>query len=261
MSRSLKVYLYTDYPSESLNTDVIIERLERLGIGAHYRGKLFQFLGCGDDQLRRIAERMAASKIIDTEKSLDEIQKPHPEESNSELRKIEGLEGVRGEFYDGFWIQRVMYAALSGKQPEETGPGFHHMIFTGRLLGTFDKRRYHARVVIVGNPSLISTSGLVEAPARPKEYYFIKGGLARSGLDTAELDLMYKGKFVGYDDPRTSSIISSYALQAVSYELTGNGFCDDPGCSLYNSHWQQDVLRAQFDGKLCSKCLIALALD
>jgi Probable metallopeptidase family (DUF6775) len=255
MDRSLKVFLYTDYPSESLNTEVIIERLERLGIRTHCRGELFPFLDCGDDQLRRIAGLMAASKIVDIETPLDEIHEPNTAEISHELRDIKVLESVRSEFYDGFWIQRVLYRALAGRLSGEMGSGFLHIIFTGCLFGTFDKRRYHARVVIAGNPSLISTSGLVEAPARPKEYYYIKGGLVPSGRNVEELDLLYKGRFVEYDDPGISSILCSYALQAVNYELTGNEFCEDPACCLYNSHWQEEVLRTQLEGKLCGKCL------
>jgi Probable metallopeptidase family (DUF6775) len=259
MDRSLKLYLYTDYPSESLSTEVMIERLERLGIRARYRGVLFPFLDYGDDQLLRIAGLLAASRVADIETPVDEIRKPYPAEIDSELRKIKGLESLRGEIYDGFWVQRILYGALAGKLAGEMGPGFLHLIFTGRLFGTFDNRRYHARVILAGSPSLISTSGVVEAPARPKEYYFIKGGLARSGRGTEELDLLYKGRFLEYDDPRTTSVLCSYALQAVNYEMTGGEFCDDPNCCLYNSHWQEEVLRTQYEGKLCGKCLKSFA--
>lgn len=259
MDRSLTVFIYTDYPSESLNTEVIAERLESFGIRTEIRGGLFSFLNHTDDGLHRTAELLAASKIKDIESPLDEILPPESAETNSELRKMSGLENVSGEFYDGLWIQRILHKALSEKAPGETGRGFLHVIFTGRLFGTFDMRRYHARVILAGSPSLISTSGLVEAPARPREYYFIKGGLIRSGRDTEELDRMYKGRFIGYGDPKTSSILCSYALQAVNYELTGNEFCDDPECCLYNSHWQEEVLRIQYEGNLCEKCVRAFA--
>ena len=32
--------------------------------------------------------------------------------------------------------------------------------------------RYHGRAVICSNPAIISTTGMIEAPARPREYYF-----------------------------------------------------------------------------------------
>ncbi|MEZ4546778.1 MAG: DUF6775 family putative metallopeptidase [Thermodesulfobacteriota bacterium] len=54
---------------------------------------------------------------------------------------------------------------------------------------------------------------------------------------------------------KTTSAISSYALQALFYELSGEAFCDDRECCLFNSHWQEDVLRVQYEGKPCARCL------
>ena len=48
-----------------------------------------------------------------------------------------------------------------------------HIVFEDRLICTFSEEdwRYHARTIIAGNPSIISTAGIVEAPAKPKEWY------------------------------------------------------------------------------------------
>jgi hypothetical protein len=257
MGRSLTLFIYTDFPSESLDTDVITERLDRFGISTQIRGNLFEFLG-DSDIAYRIAGLLARSRITDIEKPLDVLPADNEAQADSERRKMSGRESVRGEFYDGLWIQRILYGALAVRDSGEAGRGYMHMIFTGRLFGTYDGRRYHARVILAGSPALISTSGLVEAPAKPREYYFIKGGLLRSGQDVSELDRMYRGRYVEYDDPKTSSILSSYALQAVYYELTGREFCGDTGCCLYNSHWQEEVLRVQYEGSICEKCLQAL---
>jgi hypothetical protein len=105
----------------------------------------------------------------------------------------------------------------------------------------------------MGTPNLISTSGLVEAPARPREYYWLKAGFIQSGRDIAELDSVYKERFIEYNDSKMTPILGSYALQAVAYEVSGQEFCDDRSCCLYNSHWQEDVLSAQLDGKFCQK--------
>ena len=42
------------------------------------------------------------------------------------------------------------------------------------LICTYDTtdNRYHGRAVICSNPAIISTTGMIEAPARPREYYF-----------------------------------------------------------------------------------------
>ena len=36
-------------------------------------------------------------------------------------------------------------------------------------------------------------------------------------------------------------------MQAVFYSLTGNPFCEDKGCRLYNAHWQEDAIFAQLE--------------
>lgn len=256
MGRRLTVFIYTDYPSLSLDTDLISERLNGLGISTVTRGGLYEFLG-DTRKAASLADLIARTRIEDVGRPLDILRPEDHAAADSELRRMSGLESVMGELYDGLWLQRIIHKALADRVPEEIDGAFTHMVFTGRLFGTFGDRRYHARVVLAGSPALISTSGLVEAPARPREYYFIKGGLLRSGGDLSELESMYKGRFVEYDDPKTSSIMCSYALQAVYYELTGKEFCDDPECCLYNSHWQEEVLSVQYRGNMCEKCLEA----
>jgi hypothetical protein len=61
------------------------------------------------------------------------------------------------------------------------------------------------------------------------------------------------------DDPRTATVLEGYAIQAIFYALTGDPFCDDPDCRLYNAHWQRDMLRAQLGGDhYCSRHLAML---
>jgi hypothetical protein len=120
---------------------------------------------------------------------------------------------------------------------------FLHLAFTNRLIGTWDQsdRRYHARVSIYGWPSIISTTGVVQGPARPREYYF---GLM-AGLDEEEVREELKGRFIDYGHPRLTGILKGYTMQAVLYHLIGEPFCDDPDCRLFNAHWQEQMIRAQ----------------
>ncbi|HVY55612.1 MAG TPA: DUF6775 family putative metallopeptidase, partial [Thermodesulfobacteriota bacterium] len=190
MGRPLTIFIYTDYPSQALDTSLVAKRLNGLGIKTVNRGGLFKFLG-NSEKAARIAGLIARTRITEVGEPLDSLLPEDPSHTDSELRKMSGTESVIGEFYDGLWLQRILHKALAGRVPEEPGGTFIHMIFTGRLFGTYGERRYHARVVLTGSPALISTSGLVEAPARPREYYFIKGGLQRSGGDLSQLDRMY----------------------------------------------------------------------
>lgn len=251
----LTVCLYTDHPSESLDIKAAAASLEAYGVRAENRGNLFEYLGVNGETLNEIALRLASARVPDIESPLDEICPAGPSEIIFEKRVLTGEEKGRGVLYDGLWVQRALRKLIYDSMPEESGSNFLHIVFTGRLVGTFEGRRYHARVVLLGSPAIISTSGLVEAPARPREYYFIKGGLIQSGRDMRELDEMYRGRFIDYDDPKTTSAISSYALQALFYELSGEAFCENHDCCLFNSHWQEDVLRVQCEGKPCARCL------
>ncbi len=254
MKNETQVFIYSDYPSTSLNIDLVIENLRQYGLHIEHRGNLIDFLSLSEERLYNLATDFSSTYIDDISAPLDIINPVDSLEIEPEINRLLGRENLRGKFYDGYWIQRILYKLFSEKINHELNNGCIHLIFTARLFGTFEGRRYHARVVLMGVPSLISTSGLVEAPAKPREYYYVKGRLIQSGLGTSELDNMYKGRFVEYDDPKISSILHSYALQVIFYEITTNAFCDNPQCCLSNSHWQQEVLKVQYEGVLCERC-------
>ena len=254
MKNETKVFIYSDYPSTSLDIDFVIEHLRQYGLHIEDRGNLIDFLSLSEEMLYKLANDFSSILIDDISAPLDTPSSLNGSEIEREMDKLLGREDLRGKFYDGYWLQRILYRLFSEKIYNELNDGCIHLIFTGRLFGTFEDRRYHARVVLTGTPALISTSGLVEAPAKPREYYYVKGRLIQSGLGTGELDNMYRGRFVEYDDPKISSILPSYALQAISYELTGNAFCDNPACCLSNSHWQEEVLEIQYEGEPCDSC-------
>lgn len=255
MNRSLKIFIYSDYPSVSLNISNIREYLAGYGFKTEHRGNFINFLQLSNEDLAAIAEKLSGALVDDIYFEREKLSIADTAQVGSELNKLLGREDTKGALYDGYWLQRIIHRALLEKVPLESGDNYLHLIFTSRLFGTFEDRRYHARVVLTGSPSLVSTSGLVEAPAKPREYYFIKGGLIQSGKDVGVLDEMYRGRYVEYDDPKISSILCSYALQAIFYHITGRAFCDNNECCLYNSHWQEDVLTVQYEGEPCERCL------
>ena len=73
-------------------------------------------------------------------------------------------------YYDGFELQSALCRLLS--KTESTQDVFH-IIFTNRLTCTFGHTdyRYHGRALVCSNPAIISTTGIIEAPAKPREYY------------------------------------------------------------------------------------------
>jgi hypothetical protein len=132
----------------------------------------------------------------------------------------------------------------------EIGYDVFHIIFTNRLFGTFENDgRYHARVIICANPAIISSTGIVEAPAMPKDFYSLKHKYVQLGM-TSQIDVLkkeFKGRFVDYDDPRLTDIMKGYVMQAILYFIVHKPFCENKKCRLYNAHWQEDLIKCQIE--------------
>jgi hypothetical protein len=146
---------------------------------------------------------------------------------------------------DGFELQRIYSDFLC---EDEVGLGHVHVIFKDSLIATYDEvtRRFHARTLICGMPSLISTNGIIEAPAKPRDYYFKMMLSGLLDLSNEEIKTKFNGRFVDYGDPSVFCAALGFAVQAVFYFLTdGNPFCIENTCTLYNSHWQEEMIRAQ----------------
>lgn len=247
------ILIYSDYPSYALSMDGIFEFLQNYGLKISNRGNFVNYLNLSDGELIELAEKISGAIVQDINRPNDKLIYQGNYETKLEHSRLLGDNKYKGVFYDGSWLQRILYTLFSEKIPAEMSFGHINLIFTSRLFGTFDKKRYHARVILMGMPTLISTSGIVEAPARPKDYYFLKAGFIQSGKEISELDQIYKGRFIEYDDSRITSVLGAYALQSIAYEVMGEEFCDNSSCCLHNSHWQEEVINTQLEGKLCSK--------
>jgi hypothetical protein len=85
------------------------------------------------------------------------------------------------------------------------------------------------------------------------------------GLNVDSLKKKYRGRYLEYHDERISTVVEGYVMQALFYYLTGEAFCEQENCRLFNPHWQKDLLRSQIEiGKLCErhqKILGKLVLD
>jgi hypothetical protein len=164
--------------------------------------------------------------------------------------RVENAQEVNQIFmYDGFELQKNLRYLNDDKETL-------HIILTNRLTCTFDENdsRYHARAVICANPAIISTTGIIEAPAKSKEYYFEVMALKLQGLDIRSVKEKYKEEFLEYNDKRLTKIVEGYILQVIFYNITGESFCEDIECRLNNAHWQKDLLFSQLEiNKLCEK--------
>jgi hypothetical protein len=202
----------------------------------------------GPETLERLSRGLAAAKVRDMERPVACGREPLAGEVDYERRRLlDGGKQVFGLLYDGHLVCGLL-RSLIGRG--ESGAGHVHLVFTNQLMGTWDEgdRRYHARTVLMGSPALVSISGLVEAPARSRGYYLARRAADSMGMEQeARRDLAeyFDDEYLTHDDGRLTEVAKGYALQPLVYRMTGEAFCEDPGCRLFNAHWQREMLRAQ----------------
>jgi Probable metallopeptidase family (DUF6775) len=199
-----------------------------------------------------IALKIASCRIENPKKPFEK-HSPSEQEILEEWISDDTDYSAKFIMYDGFELQNVLTELI----PEnESTLEYLHVFFTNKLTCTFDLDdcRYHGRALIAANPSILSISGMIEAPAKPREYYL---DLIENFDHDKNLDLIkqkYQGTYLEYDDSRLSKIIEGYILQAIFYYETGNPFCQKPNCMLFNAHWQRDLLHSQIEcAKLCDE--------
>lgn len=251
--RISRFHLYVEGLVPYLQVQEIIRYLQKWMRKIHidFRGNFFQYhLNFLPEEERRGRVHNLAEKIIllrvrnATRRELGD-RRPMEGEVAYEKRRIVQVDFKSfGILYDGFGLQGIFSRLIP---EDERGLSHCHIIFTNQLLGTWDEEdhRYHARVSVYGFPSLISTTGMVEAPAKPREFYLKR----RLGIPVGVLKKEFKGRFIDHGDPRLTEALKGYVMQALLFHMTGNAFCDDPDCRLFNAHWQDELIRAQLDGK------------
>ncbi len=204
--------------------------------------------------LDRIAEAFAQAKVRNPSRPRAAAGRFEPlwGEVDFERQRISDPEkGAFGLLYDGLGLVRL-FATLIPE--EETGLEHLNIVFTNQLIGTWEDsdRRYHARVGVFSFPSIISTTGVVEAPAKPREYYLMRQRYAALGMEeSAEIEFRkaYAGAFIDHYDLRMTDVLKGYIMQAVFFHVGGEGFCADRDCRLFNAHWQSEMINAQLGGK------------
>lgn len=158
-----------------------------------------------------------------------------------------------GLLFDFIGTQRAFRELKYSKNPETC-----HIILTDKIFATYDaEKQIHIRAAIFSFPSIISTSGIVEGPAKPRQYYLYKQRCASLGIweiEEPNIKKRLKGRFVDYGDKRLISVLGGYIAQALFFYIMGEPFCRRKNCRLYNAHWQEDLIYAQIkSGTFCLK--------
>ncbi|MCH1607477.1 MAG: hypothetical protein L7R49_01275, partial [Nitrosopumilus sp.] len=137
--------------------------LETFEIEIQIRENIFQNLN------QNMCEKIASTRIFNLKKSFNEHM-PSVEEISIELENKDMSNKQEMTLYDGIELNKIVKEVIP---KEENTLNTLHLIFTNKLTCTFDENdfRYHARVLVGSNPTIISTTGIIEAPAKPKQYY------------------------------------------------------------------------------------------
>ena len=198
------VHLYSSYFSNSLATEIS----NRLQI-------IFPLIKI---DLKSSIDYFSKNMIADDtgEKLLPQFLKDSFQ--HFDFEKISSIVDTTGIIIDGFYLQRI-YTNIIDKN--EIHLEHIHIIFEDKLICTFDEvdRRFHARPIICGSPTIISIPSIVEGPAKPKAYYFkqmMKGLLSEN---SKEIDKEFANSYVRYYDSRMSQIATGYAIQAIFFFL------------------------------------------
>lgn len=279
------IHLYSDPITKKLDLSYVCDEVSRIFSNCDIDIRP-PFLQCNvnSKNLDMIAENIASIRI-------SEIRQPYynqPEirqrpiadriiyEKNLILANQASLQRPQTNLilYDGFMMQRLL-ATLIPKNENSTDN--IHIVFDSRLTCTFseetgidvdnsnnnrDDWRYHGRAIVCGTPSIISTTGIVEAPAKPKQFYLkqIQFSASRLNFSLEELKKEFAGKYIDYDDPQINFAATGYVLQSLFFFLTdGYPFCEEKDCRLFNTHWQEDLINCQIKNqKLCRRHLLLL---
>ncbi len=244
--KTCKIILY----DEPTVPEIQLERLkkflkETFSIEIEIRENIFQYMN------ENISKKIAGCRIFDLKKPFEK-HVPLAEDIQLEIENKDMSEKEEMTLYDGFEFHSVITELIP---INENKMNTLHIIFTNKLTCTFDENdfRYHARAIIGSNPTIISTTGIIEAPAKPKQYYLdLMTNFSENKVK--EIKKKYKGEFLEYHDSRISEIAEGYLLQAITYYETGEAFCIHKDCRLFNAHWQKDLFFSQLENKrFCKK--------
>lgn len=243
-----KIILYDELSVPEIKINKLADFIKKtFSIDVEIRKNIFE------NGYQDIAKDLASCRVVNTKKPF-ESHSSSTEEIEFEKESCDNSSKIKNIImYDGFELQKIVSKLISEK---ENSLEDFHVIFTNRLTCTYDFNdyRYHGRAIICSNPSIISTTGIIEAPAKPREYYMELISNMAQGLNVESLKKKYQGSYLEYHDERISTVVEGYAMQALFYYLTGDAFCEKEDCRLFNPHWQRDLLRSQIEiGQLCEK--------
>jgi len=172
------------------------------------------------------------------------------------IRIKEKIVATKGVLFDPVKTKTNFDKVIHSRSPGLSLGYGCNVILTDKLIATFDEdKKLHIRASIYSFPSIISISGIVEGPAKPKDYYLYKDRFTKLGvweIEEPKIKKRFKTRFIDYGDRRMTEVLKGYVSQALFFHITGNPFCEKRYCRLFNSHWQEGLIHSQVKvGKFC----------
>ncbi len=245
------IHLYNDGAAETLIFPELIIYLQEMfpSTAIDLRADLYTHFNKipNEKSIEQLAHQIAGIRVRNLNQDIS-FSAPMHGEIDFEKKGIKKPQARPfGILYDGFELSLLLQEPIS---PVEFSEKHLHIVFTNRLFGTFnpEDHRYHARVSINSYPCIISTTGIIEAPAKPKEFYILKQRLGYLGSPDAvmiELKERFRGRFIDHEDERLTEVMKGYIMQSWFYHVTGESFCPNNNCRLFNAHWQEELIHSQ----------------
>lgn len=245
------IYLYDDPDAQGLDIDYLGHWLAHIlpdvqvGVRTDFLTfQLSRFTDLERDQLTEVlCGQLEGAEVTNLVRPQDRDKLPPlaPEERDLDV------------VYESGALQAVLRLLIA---EEERAGDRLHVMFTANYLGVWreDEAYLRLQAAALGLPSIISTSGLVEALALPKQYHFLRQQMAVLGVE-ADVEEIFADETVGYGDPRLNEICKGYILQALYFQMTRETGCSDPECRLHIVPSHVETLKTQVTGKpgLCER--------
>lgn len=233
--------------------------MENHGFPAQVRGDVWSGLKAPFDWL---SSELSKTRVMD-------ISRIHPANSKSDERLAEAESGYLSHssaipwngacrpVYEGFQFNQLLRACAGLSVPDGI-----FLLYTSRMLATWERRRYHGRTFVAEFPwAVISTTGLVEAPAKPKRFYFAAMAAHRARSSGFSVDEHaeqavaedMKDEVLSFNDERLTSVACGVTLSAILFLLHLEPFCENPTCVHFNPHTQEELLKSHLSPRLCEK--------
>jgi hypothetical protein len=142
---------------------------------------------------------------------------PEPSLQDKQYNAIDNI-NQKITVIDGFRLQKIYSKFID---ENESQLDHLHIVFEDNLVCTYyeDDRRYHARPLICGSPSIISTPGIVEGPARPRGYYYKLMLKDLLSISSKEVEQEFANRYINYDDSRLIQAATGYSIQSIFFFL------------------------------------------